>query len=157
MFNKTPAPAIEPAPAVEVDPVDLIPLSVLALDLSAPVNGWSPFLTVRNIAIVSDDVGRDSITRADARTLIAEKRENEARAQEVARRQEQQAIEADRVRRASIWGGLPWHALPHGVSAAEAWAQAEKDAQPRRRSVLEDALSNEGSVIYSLGPESDES
>jgi hypothetical protein len=74
MFRNTSTAAIEPPAPLEVvaAATTLIPLSVLALDLAAPATGWSPFLTVRNIAIVSDDVGRDSITRADARTLIAE-------------------------------------------------------------------------------------
>jgi hypothetical protein len=138
---------IEPAP-VEVPPSDLIPLSVLALDVAAPTTGWEPFLTVRNIAIVSDDVGRKAVSRDDARTLIAEKHENERRAQEVARRQEQAAIAADQAFRAALPRGLPWYELPANVSPAQAWAQAEKDAQPKRTSLLEEALSNSGTLTY---------
>jgi len=147
MFRNTATPAAEPAPIV-APPADLIPLSVLELDLSAPTTGWEPFLTVRNIAIVSDDIGRKAVSRDDARTLLTEQHENERRAQEVARRQERAAIEADRVRRASIWVGQPWYETPMGLSAAQAWAQAEKDAQPKRQSVLEHALGNTGELEY---------
>ena len=64
-----------------MDPADLlVPLSVLALDLSAPsVGGWPAYLAGRGIEVVADDLGRDSITRADARRLFTERREAEAR------------------------------------------------------------------------------
>jgi hypothetical protein len=80
--------------------------------------------------------------------LLDELREAEARKREVAERQEQLAIEADRQWRAQLSPGLPWYALPHGVSAAEAWAQAEKDAKPKRRSLLEDALEGGGGLVF---------
>ena len=91
------------------------------------------------IPLVLDDVGRRSISRADARQLFDEQRENEARKREVAARQEQQVVEADRAFRAALPTGLHWTDIPVGVSAAQVWAQAEKDARPKRRTPLEDA------------------
>jgi hypothetical protein len=74
----------------------LIPLSVLALDLEAPAEGWTAYLHSSGIAVVADDIGRSAISRADARQLFTERRENEVRAREVTERQERQAIEQDR-------------------------------------------------------------
>ena len=74
------------------------------------------------------------------------------RAREVAARREAQAVEATGRGVRSCLSGLHWTEIPLGVTAAEVWAQAEKDARPRRRSVLEDALSNQGTVLHSLGP-----
>lgn len=56
MFRNTSPAAIEPPAPVVTPPADLIPLSVLALDVAAPVTGWEPFLTVRNIPVVVDDI-----------------------------------------------------------------------------------------------------
>ena len=60
----------------------------------------------------------------------------------------QQAIEADRVRRASIWGGIPADHLPPGVAPAAVMLQADRDAQPRRQSVLQHALANTGEMVF---------
>jgi hypothetical protein len=148
--------ATEPAPIV-VPPAELIPLSVLGLNVSAPVGGWEPFLTVRNLEILVDDIGRPSVSRDDARTLIAEKHENERRAQEVAKRNEQRMIESDRVRRESIWGGLPWYELPDGVLPVVAMTAADKAAQPKRMSPLQEALSGESMTYHPIAPNGDES
>ena len=94
------------------------------------------------------------ISRADARQLLDERRENEIRRREVAERQERQAIESDRKWRAQLNRGVPWYAIPPGVTAAEALAQAEKDARPRRRMMLEDTLAGEGMVNRPLRDES---
>jgi hypothetical protein len=40
--------------------------------------------------------------------------------------------------------------MPVGVSAAEVWAQAEKDARPKRRSLLEDALEPQSHALPPL-------
>jgi hypothetical protein len=109
-------------------PADPIPLSVLALDLGEPPTGWASHLADRDIAVVIDDVGRRAVSRSDARALVTESHENELRLREVGERQEQAAVEADRVRRAALPKGLPWYELPDGVSAAQMWAAAEKDA-----------------------------
>ena len=154
MFRNT-APAAEPAPEVDVvvDPDDLIPLSVLALDLAeSPVGGWVAYLAGRGVPVLADDIGRLAITRADARQLFDERREAEAHAREVAARQERQAVERDRAFRAALPPGLHWTDIPVGVSAADVWAQHEKDSRPRRRSVLEDALSHEGTILYPITP-----
>jgi hypothetical protein len=150
MFKTT--PATEPAP-VKVALDELIPLSVLELDLPAPAAGWLIELDRRGIEVVTDDLGRASITRADARQLFDEHREAEARAREVAARQERQAIEADRQWREQLPSGTPWWQLPVGVSAAEVWAKAEKDAKPKRRTPLEDALAGGGMVYRPLQDE----
>jgi hypothetical protein len=151
MFRDT-APVTEPAHDVDVmmDPADeLVPLSVLALDLDAPAVGWDAFLASRNIPVVLDHIGRSAISSADARQLLDEQREAEAHAQEVAAQREREAVERDRQSRAQLNGGVPWYALPPGVSAPEAWAQAEKDARPKRRTLLEDALAREeGTMVY---------
>jgi hypothetical protein len=144
MFTKT-APVAEPTP-VEVGtavPTELIPLSYVALDHPEPGGGWDAYLTVRNIPVLTDDLGRASISRADAKQLFIERRENEARAREVAAEAERRAVEQDRVRRAQIWKGVPADAIPVGVSAGDAMAQAAKDSQPKRKSLLEDAFAGE--------------
>jgi hypothetical protein len=147
-------PDIEPAHQ-DVDPADLIPISVVQLDLDAPGEGWPAYLAARHIEITLDDIGMMSISRDAARQLFTEHRENLVRAREVAARREQQAIEADQRFRAQLPSGLHWTEIPVGVTAGEVWAQAEKDSRPRRRSVLEDALSNQGTVLHSLGPTPD--
>jgi hypothetical protein len=118
---------------------------VLELDLAAPVEGWGAFLASRGIEVVLDDIGRLSISRGAARQLFAEKREAEAHAREVAARREREAIEADQQRRAQIWGGAP---AVEGVSAAALMLQADKDAQPKRRSVLQEALAGSETLTY---------
>jgi hypothetical protein len=157
---KTSTPVIE-APVVMDDPVgpaaDLIPCSVIALDLDTPTIGWVAYCSGRDIPIVRDDLGRDCINRVDARQLFAEHREAEARRLAVMARNEQRAIEADRLRRAQIWTGLSADSLPVGVSAATAMLAAGKDALPRRQTPLEHALANSGEMTYHELPREDES
>jgi hypothetical protein len=158
MMFKTSTPVVEPAHDDRmVLAEDPIPLSVIALDLPEPPIGWDAFLASRGIEIVDDDIGRRSVSRADARQLFDEHRKNEAHAHEVAARQEQQAIERDRAFRAALPKGLHWTDIPVGMTAAMMWAQFEKDARPRRRSVLEDALSNSGTTLHLIGPDGDSS
>jgi hypothetical protein len=156
MFRNT-SPASEPAP-VEVAPVDLtIPLSHLSLDVDEPNGGWTVYLTGRGIEVVSDHIGRAAISTADAKQLLDERREAEVRAQEIAMRQESAFVAADRAFREALPKGLPWYAFPDGVSPADAWAQAEKDAQPKRRTLLEDAFAREETLVFhSLQGEGDE-
>ena len=140
------APVAEPAPGVMAPADDGIPISLLALDLGeAPAEGWAAHLINRGVVVELDDVGRPSVTRGDARMLIAERAEAEARRREAAAAAEPQAVEADRVRRASIWRGAP---AVEGVPAAAAMLQADKDAQPRRTSVLQHALANSGELVF---------
>jgi hypothetical protein len=134
---------------------NLIPLSYLELDLPAPAD-WSAFLAAREIEITIDDVGRAAITRPDARRLFDEHREHEAKARERAAEVERAAVEADRLRRAQIYKGVPADAVPVGVTPSAAMLQAAHDAQPRRTSLLEEAFSNPGqTTIHSL-PRPDE-
>ena len=75
MFRNTPADDAAPTPDVLVL-TDLIPLSVLELDVDPPaVVGWAVYLAYRGIAIQVDDIGRQAIARADARQLLDEQRE----------------------------------------------------------------------------------
>jgi hypothetical protein len=141
--------ATEPAP-FEVAPADLVPLSHLALDLPEPSEGWALFLGRHGISFGSDDLGRDSISRGDAKRLLDEQRANELRVRALRAEQERQAVEQDRVRRASIWRGLPAVDLPYGVSASSAMLQAARDAQPRRRAPLEEQLDGESLIYHSL-------
>jgi hypothetical protein len=88
MFHRS-MPAIEPtesnsmATAVATLPEALIPLVELELSLPAPVEGWTVFLAGRDIAITTDDIGRPASARVDARQLLTEQREHEARKAEM--------------------------------------------------------------------------
>jgi hypothetical protein len=89
-----------------------VPLSHLGLDLDVPAIGWVAYLTGRGVSVLVDDLGRDSISRVDAKQLLDERRQAEIRRREVAERQEQQAIEADRQWREHLNPGLPWYEIP---------------------------------------------
>jgi hypothetical protein len=146
-----------PADRVVVDPpAELIPLSHLQLDLPAPVEGWPNFLGGRGVAITLDDLGRESISRSDARQLLTEQREAEVRRREKAAELDRQAVEQDQQRRAQLWGGIPAYAIPDGVAPAAAMLQAAVDARPRRTGVLQEALAGESLTFHSFGPTPDE-
>jgi hypothetical protein len=149
------APDVEPAPA-RIDPDGLIPLSHFELDHPSPVEGWPTFLGRRGIAFLPDDLGRDCIRRSDARRLLDEKRANEIQAARLREVAEQEAVEADQLRRAQIWRGIPADHLPDGVPPAAAMLQASRDAQPRRTTPLEEALSNSSEMTYHALPRGDE-
>jgi hypothetical protein len=151
MFRTT-APVAEPASDHDTAE-DLVPLSVLQLDLDPPAGGWDAYLTGRGVDVVVDDIGRKAISRADARQLFDEQREAEAHAREVVERQEREAVERDRAFRAALPTGLHWTDIPAGVTAPELWAQTEKDSQPRRRSMLEEALAGEAMTFHRIGPD----
>jgi hypothetical protein len=155
MMFKT-APAAEPAP-VEVEPADLIPLSHFALDHPQPPEGWSNFLGRRGITLRPDDIGRDSIRRSDAQKLLHEQRANELRVTKLRQLAEAEAVEADQLRRAQIWRGIPADHLPPGVAPAAVMLQADRDAQPKRTTPLEEALSNSGTLTYHALPRGGES
>ena len=127
----------------------LIPLSILAFDLAeAPASGWNAWLAGQGISIAFDDIGLRCISRADAKRLLDAQRQNEVRRQDQAARLEQQAVEADRLRRATIWKGVPAAALPEGIAPAQAMFAADRDARPRRESPLQHALQNSGELVY---------
>jgi hypothetical protein len=145
-----------PLPDVKV-PADLLPLSHLELDLPAPVESWAAHLAGRNIEITLDDIGRMSISREDARLLIAEQREAEVRRREKVAELERQAVEADQRRRAQIYAGIPVAAIPADVHPARAMLEASRDARrPRRMSPLQEALSGEGMTFHPIQHNADE-
>jgi len=155
MFRSTGTDTAESAPDVNVA-ADVIPLSHLELDLVAPVEGWTVFLAARGVEVTLDDIGRMSIARVDARRLLTEKREREA---EQARRRklaEAQAVADDQIRRAQIWQGVPADHMPPGVAPAAVMMQASRDAQPKRTSVLQEALAGSETLTYHPLPASDE-
>jgi hypothetical protein len=148
MFRNT-VPVAEPVHDDVMPPAtEVIPLSVLQLDLGEPSTGWASHLADRDIEIVLDDLGRASVARSDARQLFDERREAEAHAREVAARQEREAVERDRAFRAALPTGLHWTDIPVGATAADLWAANEKDARPKRRTVLQDALEAGGGLVF---------
>jgi hypothetical protein len=135
-------------PAVKVPVEELIPLSVLQLDLPVPGDGWNVFLAGRGIEVLTDDLGREAVARSDARRLLTEQREYEARRAEFIAAADRQAEEFDRVRRSQLFRGIPADLIPPGALPAEAMVAAAHDARPRRESVLETALSNSGEITF---------
>jgi hypothetical protein len=155
MFSKPTAP-VEPAPAVVHD-VSPVPLVVLELSLTAPVE-WAAFLGDRGMSIVIDDIGRPSVSRSDARQLLDEQREAEARNREVMERREQQFIQQDRIRRASMPTGIPAGLIPDNLRPTEALMLAGEGSGPRAKSVHEQLLerelgSGESLVFQSFSPD----
>lgn len=139
---------------------ELIPLSILELDLPAPGNGWAAGVAEHGIAIVLDDLGRASIPRAAARELFEARRAAEAKAREMAEANERRAVEADRQWRAALPKGAAWYDIPPGVHPAAAMLQAAKDAQPRRtpsRAEWLFGLQDTGGVIHEPAIPEDES
>jgi len=132
---------------------ELIPVSVLALDLPTPTTGWEADLAGRGIRLRPDDLGRPSITQEAARRLFVEHRESQVRAREVAARNDAQ-VEAQRL--ASVRPGIPWWEIPEGVTPAEAMTAGDKMSGPRRRTPLEDALSGNGTTFHPIRSEDGE-
>jgi hypothetical protein len=122
----------------------------LSLDAPSVVGGWDVYLAGHGVAVVADDIGRPAVARAAARMLIAEQREREARSREKAAEVERQLIERDQQFRAQLGVGVPASAIPHGMTYGQAVASAELDGQEYRprASVVEDLLSNDGSMTF---------
>jgi hypothetical protein len=127
-----------------------VPLSVLALDLAVPVEGWPMFLGARAIAIIPDDLRRDCVSRGDALRLLDEKREQELRQAALRRLAEQEAVQADERRRATIWKGVSSEYLPVGASPASVMLAADREARPRRTTPLQEALAGESLTFHPL-------
>ena len=158
MFGKTVAPVIQPAevPTAVGMLEDPVPLSVLSLDLDAPGEGWINYLYRRQIKILTDDLGRASITRSDAKQLFDEHRANEQRQAELRAERERQAIEADQRFRAGLNKGVEWWRLPDGTAPGDAMALAAAQAN-RRKSMQEELLEQEfggsqSSMVYQPYP-----
>ena len=65
----------------------LVPISHLGLDITEPLGGFPKILAANDIEIVTDDLGRDAITREALGELLAKRREHEAfRVADAARR-----------------------------------------------------------------------
>jgi hypothetical protein len=103
-----------------------VPLSVLSLDLPEPPAGWTAYLNAKGVEVVDDDIGRPAVARADARMLIAEQREAEARGREKAAELERQAVEQDQQRRAQIWGGIPADLIPSVCPLRRRWRRLRR-------------------------------
>jgi hypothetical protein len=99
-----------------------------------------------------DGIGRDAVSVGDAQRLIAERRADELRKQAVLRAAEQQAVESDRLRFASIWKGVSADVMPPGPPAA-VMLQVAKEAEPKRRSMIEDMLGRDEVVYHELPQE----
>jgi hypothetical protein len=144
--------------SVPVDPVDMVPLSALVVEgfgwgglVASPLDAIAVLAGQLEGEVVLDDLGRRCVSREVARGLFAARAEAEVKAREVRER-----LEAEYLERAAanpVWTGIPADRVPDGVWAAAAMLQAAKDEQPRRRSVLEHALTNDGSIEYHpVGP-----
>ena len=156
MFRSTPVD-VATTHDVVVPEEDVIALSVLALDLPQPPEGWAAYLGRRGVAIVPDSLGRDAIGHDAARRLLDERRADELRRVRRLAVAEAEAVADDERRRALIWKGVSATALPEGVSASSVMLQAAKDAEPKRTTPLEHALSNSGGMEYhAYGPNPDE-
>jgi hypothetical protein len=66
----------------------------------------------------------------------------------VLKQQEQQAIAADMERRSQLWQGLSAEFMPPDVLPAAAMLQASRDAQPKRRSMVEDLLGRHDEMVF---------
>jgi hypothetical protein len=130
-------------------PDQVVPLSQLALDLPEPAGGWAAELERRGVVVFEDDLGRLAVDRSVARVLFSEHR---AQQEAVARRREeieQRAIEVDQRFRASLPAGIPAGAVPAGISGGMLMMLSDPERQgTRRSSVVEDALANDGALIY---------
>ena len=112
MFRSTVAAAVPPSHDVVDPPGEPVPLSVLALDLPAPGEGWSSYLHSRGIEIVADDIGTQAIARSDAKKLFMEQAENEVRKAQMRAAAEQRAIEQDQQYRRQLYAGIPAGLIP---------------------------------------------
>jgi hypothetical protein len=136
-----------------VDPTDLVPLAELAVEGF----GWGPYVATPRDAIdvlagrfagevVSDDVGRRCVSRETARRLFAQRGQAEAKAREAWERREVELVEQAAAN--PVWPGIPAGPDSEGATAVARMLAAAKDARPRRQSVLDHALANEGVIEY---------
>src|SRR5829696_9101443 len=92
MFRSTAAAA---PPVEEVAPSSLVALSLLRLEMD-PGDDWSPYLAERDVPVLTDAIGRDSVLLSDARGLLDEHRARLAAEREAAARK-REALEAELV------------------------------------------------------------
>lgn len=153
MFRNTLPDTERPAQVMNDEP---IPLSVLALDLAEPGDGWTAYLAGRGIKTLSDDIGREAVSRGDAKVLLDEQRALAQRRNEMLAAADAAAEQHYREWRAELFSGIPADAFPEGARPAEAMLAAARGAQPRRESVLETALSNRDELVFHPHVEMDE-
>lgn len=127
----------------EVRSDELIPLSVLRLDLP---HVDATFLAGRGTEIVLDSLGREAVSHSDAKRLFTERAEHEARKAEMLRAAE----EYDREWRRMIGAGIPASSLPLGMTYAEAAKSLELDGlgYAPRASVVADVFEAPDSLVF---------
>jgi hypothetical protein len=155
MFSNTVRRAAESVdePAT-VDSAELVPLAELAGEgfgwggqfVTTPGDAVDALAAQLDGEVVLDDLGRRCVSREVARRLFAERAEGERRQWEAQQRREEELAEQAANHRPR--GGVPADRIPAGVLPVVAMTQAAKDAEPRRQSVLEHALANDGAVVY---------
>jgi hypothetical protein len=137
-----------------VEPADLVTLAELCAEgfgydnpsyVRSPRDAVDVLAAELGAVVVLDDLGRRCVTRSTARGLFAERDEAERRRREVEQRHQAEAVE--QAARNPVWTGVSV-SVPDGISAASVMLQAARDALPRRQSVLEHALANEGEFEY---------
>jgi hypothetical protein len=140
--------------AAPTDPTELVPLAQLCVEgfgyghplVVTPRDAVDALAAQLDGEVVLDDLGRRCVSRETARRLFAERAEAERRQREAQQRHEEEL--AEQAANNSPRGGVPADRIPDGVSPAAAMLQAALDAEPRRRSVLEEALANSDSLTY---------
>jgi hypothetical protein len=144
-----------PAPPDITDPAELVPLAELAVEgfgyggpyVVTPKDAADVLARDLGDEVTLDDIGRRCVSREVARRLFTERAETERRQREAQQRHEEELAEQAANNRPR--GGVPADRVPDGVSPAAAMLQAALDAEPRRRSVLEEALANrDGAIVY---------
>jgi hypothetical protein len=136
-----------------VEPTGLVTLGELAgegfgwdgLFIRTPKDAVDVLVRHLGGLVVFDDIGRRCVTRDTARGLFAERATAERQQREVSERNAAKLAEVADENRPR--GGIPADQVPDGVLPASAMLQAAKEAEPRPRSVLEEALDN-GALTY---------
>jgi hypothetical protein len=148
MFRTPPA-----VPRDDDTQADLIPVACLTSEgfghspyTVTPKDAVDALAAQLGDAVVLDSVGRRCVTRATAQQLFSSRADAERRQREAHRRPRVELAE-----HAALYvhrPGVPADRIPDDVTPAAAMLQAAKDAEPRRQSVLEHALTNEGAIVY---------
>ena len=155
MFSSTVRMAAETVSEVDpVDPAELVTLASLAGEgfgwggqfIRTPKDAVDALERQLDGEVVLDDLGRRCVSRETARALFAERAEAEQRQRETHQRREEEL--AEQAANNPPRGGIPADRIPDGVSPAAAMLQAALDAEPRRRTPLEEAFDNDGALTF---------
>jgi hypothetical protein len=149
--RKTAETVAETAP---IDPAELVPLAQLSTEgfgyghplVVMPRDAVDALAAQLDGEVVLDDLGRRCVSRETARALFAERAEAEQRQRETHQRREEEL--AEQAANNPPRGGIPADRIPDGVSPAAAMLQAALDAEPRRRTPLEEAFDNDGALTF---------